>query len=189
MNAARRIKELQRHPEDGSSHRSSMLRVRGFLESRARLAARWLLVSLWPTLPRPLLPTADSDSRNSSSAVNGRVGPHRRQVHSAMGDIILPRRMFLWCMAVIYLAAFVSLYVQIPGEPRASRHYLRDGLIMLTLTSLVSPLAWWRVCSGERNFIPGSLFGPECCTKHCHTCTYTTTTRRLQTLKPELCLL
>lgn len=35
-----------------------------------------------------------------------------------MGDIILPRRMFLWCMAVIYLAAFLSLYVQIPGEPR-----------------------------------------------------------------------
>ncbi|XP_008297935.1 lipase maturation factor 2a [Stegastes partitus] len=32
-----------------------------------------------------------------------------------MGEIILPRRMFLWCMAVIYLAAFVSLYVQIPG--------------------------------------------------------------------------
>ncbi|XP_028287635.1 lipase maturation factor 2a [Parambassis ranga] len=32
-----------------------------------------------------------------------------------MGDIILPRRMFLWCMAVIYMVAFVSLYVQIPG--------------------------------------------------------------------------
>ncbi|XP_018519395.1 lipase maturation factor 2a [Lates calcarifer] len=32
-----------------------------------------------------------------------------------MGEIILPRRMFLWCMAVIYLTAFVSLYVQIPG--------------------------------------------------------------------------
>lgn len=60
-----------------------------------------------------------------------------------MGDIILPRRMFLWCMAVIYLAAFVSLYVQIPGEPRTSCHYLLVGLIylMLTLTSLVSLLA------------------------------------------------
>ncbi|XP_029993059.1 lipase maturation factor 2a isoform X2 [Sphaeramia orbicularis] len=32
-----------------------------------------------------------------------------------MGEIVLPRRMFLWCMAVIYLSAFVSLYVQIPG--------------------------------------------------------------------------
>ncbi|GAA6225474.1 lipase maturation factor 2 [Lates japonicus] len=32
-----------------------------------------------------------------------------------MGEVILPRRMFLWCMAVIYLTAFVSLYVQIPG--------------------------------------------------------------------------
>ncbi|XP_062276716.1 lipase maturation factor 2a [Scomber scombrus] len=32
-----------------------------------------------------------------------------------MGEIILPKRMFLWCMAVIYLTAFVSLYVQIPG--------------------------------------------------------------------------
>lgn len=35
---------------------------------------------------------------------------------SDMGEIILPRRMFLWSMAVIYLVAFVSLYVQIPGE-------------------------------------------------------------------------
>uniref|UniRef100_H2ULX2 Lipase maturation factor n=1 Tax=Takifugu rubripes TaxID=31033 RepID=H2ULX2_TAKRU len=34
---------------------------------------------------------------------------------SDMGEIILPRRMFLWCMSVIYLSAFVSLYVQIPG--------------------------------------------------------------------------
>ncbi|XP_061534187.1 lipase maturation factor 2a [Phycodurus eques] len=32
-----------------------------------------------------------------------------------MGENILPRRMFLWCMAAIYLSAFVSLYVQIPG--------------------------------------------------------------------------
>ncbi|XP_077566646.1 lipase maturation factor 2a [Stigmatopora nigra] len=32
-----------------------------------------------------------------------------------MGDVVLPRRMFLWCMAVIYLNAFVSLYVQLPG--------------------------------------------------------------------------
>ncbi|KAM7002264.1 lipase maturation factor 2a [Tautogolabrus adspersus] len=40
-----------------------------------------------------------------------------------MGGIILPRRMFLWCMAVIYLAAFVSLYVQIPGL------YGNDGLL------------------------------------------------------------
>ncbi|XP_037623491.1 lipase maturation factor 2a [Sebastes umbrosus] len=40
-----------------------------------------------------------------------------------MGEIILPRRMFLWSMAVIYLAAFVSLYVQIPGL------YGNDGLL------------------------------------------------------------
>ncbi|XP_038124771.1 lipase maturation factor 2a [Cyprinodon tularosa] len=32
-----------------------------------------------------------------------------------MGDIILPRRLFLWCMALIYMVAFVSLYVQAPG--------------------------------------------------------------------------
>lgn len=137
-----------------------MLRIRGFLESRSRLVARWLLASSCPTPPSPPLPGADSGSSSSgSSVVNGRLGPHRRrrQVHSAMGDIILPRRMFLWCMAVIYLAAFVSLYVQIPGEPRASRHYLHVALVMLTLTSLVSPLAWWRACSGERNFIPRGL--------------------------------
>uniref|UniRef100_A0A667Z6G6 Lipase maturation factor n=1 Tax=Myripristis murdjan TaxID=586833 RepID=A0A667Z6G6_9TELE len=40
-----------------------------------------------------------------------------------MGHITLPRRMFLWCMASIYLFAFVSLYVQIPGL------YGNDGLL------------------------------------------------------------
>ncbi|XP_064174613.1 lipase maturation factor 2a isoform X1 [Anguilla rostrata] len=32
-----------------------------------------------------------------------------------MGEIRLPRHMFLWSMSVIYLFAFASLYVQIPG--------------------------------------------------------------------------
>ncbi|XP_053282231.1 lipase maturation factor 2a [Pleuronectes platessa] len=40
-----------------------------------------------------------------------------------MGEIVLPRRMFLWSMSLIYLAAFVSLYVQIPGL------YGNDGLL------------------------------------------------------------
>ncbi|XP_077425768.1 lipase maturation factor 2a [Vanacampus margaritifer] len=40
-----------------------------------------------------------------------------------MGETVLPRRMFLWCMAVIYLIAFVSLYMQIPGL------YGNDGLL------------------------------------------------------------
>ncbi|XP_041852802.1 lipase maturation factor 2a [Melanotaenia boesemani] len=40
-----------------------------------------------------------------------------------MGEINLPRRLFLWCMAVIYMIAFVSLYVQIPGL------YGNDGLL------------------------------------------------------------
>uniref|UniRef100_A0A672IK43 Lipase maturation factor n=1 Tax=Salarias fasciatus TaxID=181472 RepID=A0A672IK43_SALFA len=40
-----------------------------------------------------------------------------------MGEITLPRRMFLWCMAAIYMCAFVSLYVQIPGL------YGNDGLL------------------------------------------------------------
>ncbi|KAM4553784.1 lipase maturation factor 2a [Fundulus diaphanus] len=40
-----------------------------------------------------------------------------------MGDVTLPRRLFLWCMALIYMAAFVSLYVQVPGL------YGNDGLL------------------------------------------------------------
>ncbi|KAJ8245630.1 hypothetical protein GJAV_G00272800 [Gymnothorax javanicus] len=32
-----------------------------------------------------------------------------------MGEIRLPRHMFLWSLAIIYLFAFASLYVQIPG--------------------------------------------------------------------------
>lgn len=37
-----------------------------------------------------------------------------------MGEVTLPRRMFLWCVAVIYMVAFVSLYVQVPGEDNAT---------------------------------------------------------------------
>uniref|UniRef100_A0A8C2K212 Lipase maturation factor n=1 Tax=Cyprinus carpio TaxID=7962 RepID=A0A8C2K212_CYPCA len=32
-----------------------------------------------------------------------------------MGEIRLPRHMFLWCLSAIYMFAFASLYVQIPG--------------------------------------------------------------------------
>uniref|UniRef100_A0A672PYU7 Lipase maturation factor n=1 Tax=Sinocyclocheilus grahami TaxID=75366 RepID=A0A672PYU7_SINGR len=32
-----------------------------------------------------------------------------------MGDARLPRHMFLWCLSAIYMFAFASLYVQIPG--------------------------------------------------------------------------
>uniref|UniRef100_A0A671LC34 Lipase maturation factor n=1 Tax=Sinocyclocheilus anshuiensis TaxID=1608454 RepID=A0A671LC34_9TELE len=32
-----------------------------------------------------------------------------------MGDVRLPRHMFLWCLSAIYMFAFASLYVQIPG--------------------------------------------------------------------------
>ncbi|MGH0136339.1 UNVERIFIED_CONTAM: hypothetical protein FKN15_032019 [Acipenser sinensis] len=40
-----------------------------------------------------------------------------------MGDIKLPKHMFLWSMSVIYMFAFVSLYVQIPGL------YGNDGIL------------------------------------------------------------
>ncbi|CAL8358743.1 unnamed protein product [Lota lota] len=40
-----------------------------------------------------------------------------------MGYIALPRRLFLWSMALIYMSAFVSLYMQIPGL------YGNDGLL------------------------------------------------------------
>lgn len=49
-------------------------------------------------------PAVAGSSRPSSSSVPN------------MGEIVLPRRMFLWCMAVLYLIAFVSLYMQIPGK-------------------------------------------------------------------------
>ncbi|KAJ8261702.1 hypothetical protein GJAV_G00157360 [Gymnothorax javanicus] len=40
-----------------------------------------------------------------------------------MGDIRLPRHMFLWCMSAIYMFAFASLYIQIPGL------YGNDGIL------------------------------------------------------------
>ncbi|KAG5846076.1 hypothetical protein ANANG_G00145890 [Anguilla anguilla] len=43
--------------------------------------------------------------------------------YMAMGDIRLPRHMFLWSMSVIYMFAFASLYIQIPGL------YGNDGIL------------------------------------------------------------
>lgn len=40
----------------------------------------------------------------------------RSLLSKKMGDIRLPRHMFLWCVSAIYMFAFASLYVQIPGE-------------------------------------------------------------------------
>lgn len=48
---------------------------------------------------------------SAAAAINIRLEPD-----SNMGEITKPRRIFLWCMAAIYLAAFVSVYLQIPGE-------------------------------------------------------------------------
>ncbi|XP_056273428.1 lipase maturation factor 2a [Pseudoliparis swirei] len=56
-----------------------------------------------------------------------------------MGDITVPRRMFLWSMAVIYLAAFVSLYMQIPGL------YGNDGLLPPRLEQRYSGQSLWEL--------------------------------------------
>ncbi|KAI3371369.1 hypothetical protein L3Q82_023972, partial [Scortum barcoo] len=61
-------------------------------------------------------------SGNPAAKGSGRP-PLSTSALSDMGEIILPRRVFLWCMAVIYLSAFSSLYVQIPGL------YGNDGLL------------------------------------------------------------
>lgn len=33
-----------------------------------------------------------------------------------MGEVAIPRGMFLWSMAIVYVFAFASLYIQIPGK-------------------------------------------------------------------------
>ncbi|XP_067356451.1 lipase maturation factor 2a [Channa argus] len=65
-----------------------------------------------------------------------------------MGEIVLPRRMFLWCMSVVYLIAFVSLYVQIPGlygneGLLPARWQLRYTGIPLGNQLLLSPTLLW----------------------------------------------
>lgn len=67
-----------------------------------------------------------------------------------MGEIVLPRRMFLWCMAVIYMVAFVSLYVQIPGETPYSTACV--GASSLNSLLCASLLAWGFLLS-----LPGFL--------------------------------
>ncbi|XP_041693521.2 lipase maturation factor 2a isoform X1 [Coregonus clupeaformis] len=54
-----------------------------------------------------------------------------------MGYITLPRRLFLWCMALIYMVAFVSLYLQIPGL------YGNDGLLPARWQLRYSGKALW----------------------------------------------
>ncbi|XP_051512091.1 lipase maturation factor 2a [Myxocyprinus asiaticus] len=51
-----------------------------------------------------------------------------------MGEIRLPRHMFLWCLSAIYMIAFASLYVQIPGL------YGNEGLL---------PARWMLRVSGK----------------------------------------
>lgn len=38
------------------------------------------------------------------------------QVTDKMGEIRLPAHMFLWSLSAIYMFAFASVYLQIPGE-------------------------------------------------------------------------
>lgn len=86
--------------------------------------------------------------RNRQRHISGeRSGWPVQQLGSNMGEVILPRRMFLWCMAVIYLSAFVSLYVQIPGEttllPAWKLAQLKPPLVCIV--SCVSLLGTWRL--------------------------------------------
>lgn len=117
---------------------SDTQRTEGYIDAASYVSAAFLnpaLVVLAGCLSRPvrrLLARCLPELTAAAAAAARRLTEGSVRLGrspSAMGGIILPRRMFLWCMAVIYLAAFVSLYVQIPGEPRTSCHYLLVGLI------------------------------------------------------------
>ncbi|XP_010774201.1 lipase maturation factor 2a [Notothenia coriiceps] len=69
-----------------------------------------------------------------------------------MGEIIQPRRMFLWSMAVIYLAAFVSLYVQIPGL------YGNEGLLPARWQLKYSGKSLWEQLLSSPSLL---WFGPQ----------------------------
>jgi len=45
-------------------------------------------------------------------------------------EIRTVRDLYLWCMSVVYLFAFTSLFVQIPGNPTLER-YLIDNTNMI----------------------------------------------------------
>ncbi|KAM3870580.1 lipase maturation factor 2a [Diretmus argenteus] len=65
-----------------------------------------------------------------------------------MTRIMLPRRMFLWCMAAIYMCAFVSLYMQMPGlygneGLLPARWQLRYSGVPLWQQLLSSPTLLW----------------------------------------------
>lgn len=51
-----------------------------------------------------------------------------------MGGVLVPREMFLWSMASIYLFAFASLYIQIPGL------YGEDGIKPVRIPRVQTPL-------------------------------------------------
>uniref|UniRef100_A0A3P9I5G7 Lipase maturation factor n=1 Tax=Oryzias latipes TaxID=8090 RepID=A0A3P9I5G7_ORYLA len=90
-----------------------------YIFKRATVTSSGLLEGLLLPPPHTCLPTRYGkplpDSSFFPSSRIYRSDILLTEAESAMGEVTLPRRMFLWCMAVIYMIAFVSLYVQVPG--------------------------------------------------------------------------
>lgn len=95
-----------------------------YILKRATVTSSGLLEELFLPPPHTRLPTRYGkplpDSSFFPSSRIFRSDILLTEVESAMGEVTLPRRMFLWCVAVIYMVAFVSLYVQVPGEDNAT---------------------------------------------------------------------
>lgn len=61
-------------------------------------------------------PVSNPDFPHHSSRIDSGIW------RGKMGEIRLPVQAFLWCMSTIYMFAFASLYVQIPGDSPLSPH-------------------------------------------------------------------
>lgn len=70
-----------------------------------------------------------------------------------MGEIRMTRDFFLWCMSVIYLFAFSSLFVQIPGRSGESLIFL-SGDLCISSAVLCIPLGFISLPPGSSSLQP-----------------------------------
>lgn len=77
---------------------------------------------------------------------------------SKMNNIGITRDVFLGCMSAIYLFAFTSLYVQIPGEFWQSAREIISGASQHSLTCSLQQYLCARACVCEDCYQPQAYF-------------------------------
>ncbi len=105
------------------------------------------------------------------------------QQAAKMGEVKTPRQWFLWSVALVYVCAFASIYVQIPGrEVSLFFFFFADGCLAVMVDSGCGSNEWLRLhlnlncvveCRWKQNnsfgsFIHSLALIARCPAKSCH---------------------